>query len=279
MKRKILRMFNDSEYHGYDISKHLAEESTAVELSRLYRVLNDMENEGLLKGRWEKSERGPRKKVYSLGKGGVEEREKMLLEAIETVHAHYDQYIMGLPQEYSVFDSIVGKLLETPSDGNLGLITPVFASIHHRLILMINEKSPEATIYLISPQHIEIDPSLQNIIQLDGFYNDIPLKEDFLDILAIIGVPPVNLIEKCCMEWKRSLAKGGKLAILTPTVLIEKFQHPMPIGQFIENYEHTSTNRYEFPDKEKLDELLKANFNEVSYDKIIHISTYIARND
>jgi DNA-binding PadR family transcriptional regulator len=273
-------MFNDSEYHGYDINKHLAEESADVELSRLYRVLNDMENEGILKGHWEKNDRGPRKKVYSLGEKGIQEREKMLLEAIETVHAHYDQYIMGLPPEHSVFELIVNKLLEeTPEEGNLGFITPVFASIHHRILLTINKKRPEATVYLISPHQIELDNQLQNIIQLDGFYNDIPLKEDFLAVLTIVGIPPVNLIDKCITEWKRSLASGGRLAILTPTVLVEKFHHPMPIGQFIENYEHTATRKQEFPNRESLEGLLRANFYEVISEKIIHVSTFFARND
>lgn len=238
-----------------------------------------MSNEGLLEGRWEKSERGPRKRMYSLGKKGLQEREKMLLEAIETVHAHYESYLMHLPLEYNVFDTIVAKVLEDIRlDCNLGFVTPGYSSIHHRLLSTINAICPEATVYLITPQQVDLDPKLRNIIQMDGFYNDIPLKEGYLDILTIIGIPPKNLVEKSLAEWKRSIVSGGKLAILTPTILIEQFQHPMPIGQFIENYEHTSTKRHEFPDKDTLDELIKANFSDMTQDKIVHITTIFAMN-
>jgi len=56
-----------------------------------------------------------------------------------------------------------------------------------------------------------------------------------------------------------------------------KVARSTPIGQFIENYEHTSTRKHEFPSNEMLEELLGSSFEAVTRDKIIHITLYLAR--
>lgn len=275
LKRSILRLFQNQEHHGYDVRGKLAEEGEEVELSRLYRVLNDMSRDGLLEGRWEKSQRGPRKRVYILGEKGLIERKKMLMEAIELVHSHYDEYIMTLPSEQSVFDIIVKKFSRELPDPKIAIITPFFATIHRRLITTIDLYIPEATIYLIMPSTEEIDLSLPNLIQMKGFFNNIPLKKDMVDLLIIIGVPTVDSLRTSIAEWKRSLKPEGRLAIITPTVLIEEFQHPMHIGNYIEFIEHTDNKRFETPNKETLERVLENNFSNIKKDKIIHLTIYM----
>ena len=278
LKKNIIQMFNDSEIHGYDIGKKLAEKSEEIELSRLYRVLNDMAREGLLTGRWEKSERGPRKKLYSLDKKGMEEKERMLLEAIEIVHDHYDKYIMGLPREHSVFEILVSKILkEITGSPNIVYITPFFASIHHRMITTILEKLPESNIYLIMPRHEEIGLKAPNLVQMEGFYADIPLKQNFCDLVFVVGVPPVNMLDKSIVEWKRSLNEGGKIAIVTPSILLEEIYHPMPIGKFIENKEHTATKRFDFPSLDEFETKLTSEFESFTKYTIIHLTSYIVQ--
>jgi DNA-binding PadR family transcriptional regulator len=48
-------MIGRRELYGYEIHKMLAIEGSDVEISRLYRILNEMSKEGLLEGRWAKS--------------------------------------------------------------------------------------------------------------------------------------------------------------------------------------------------------------------------------
>lgn len=278
LKRNIIQMFNDGEIHGYDIAKKLAEKSEEIELSRLYRVLNDMAREGLLIGRWEKSDRGPRKKMYILDKKGNEEKKKMLLEAIEIVHDHYDKYINDLPREFSVFEILVDKITKgITGSPNIAYITPFFASIHHRMITTILEHMPESNIYLIMPRQEEVSLSSPRLVQMEGFYTDIPLKENFNDIVFITGIPPLNILDKAIVEWKRSLKEGGKIAIVTPKILLEETHHPMPIGKFIENMEHTATKKFEFPSLEEFETKLTSEFDSFTKYNIIHLTTYIVR--
>ena len=278
LRKNIIQMFNDTEIHGYDISKKLAEKSEEIELSRLYRVLNDMAREGILIGRWVKSERGPRKKVYSLDTKGIEEREKMLLKAIEIVHDHYDKYIMDLPSEHSVFEILVGKIAkELKNSPNIVYITPFFATIHHRMINTILEHLPGANVYLIMPRQVEISLKTPNLVQMEGFYADIPLKQNLCDLILITGVPPVNILDKAIVEWKRCLKDGGKVAIVTPSILLEEAHHPMPIGTFIENKEHRATNRFEFPILQDFESTLKTEFDSFTKYEIIHLTSYIVQ--
>lgn len=278
LKRNIIQMFNDTEIHGYDIGKKLAEKSEEIELSRLYRVLNDMAREGLLIGRWEKSDRGPRKKLYSLDKKGRDAKEKLLLEAIETVHDHYDKYLMGLPREYSVFDILVDKIVkEITGSPNIVYITPFFTSIHHRMITTILEHLPESNIYLIMPRQEEISLNSPRLVQMEGFYTDIPLKENFCDLIFIVGVPPENMLDNSILEWKRSLKEGGQIAIVTPSILLEKVYDPMPIGKFIEYKEHTATKRFDFPSLEEFENTLTSEFDSFMKYTIIHLTSYIVQ--
>jgi DNA-binding PadR family transcriptional regulator len=278
LKRKILQMFNDNEFHGYDISKKLAKDSKEIELSRLYRVLNDMAREGFLVGRWEKSERGPRKKVYSLDTKGIEEREKMLLDAIEIVHNHYDQYIMSLPREYSVFEILVSKMVkEMEGEPNIVYIAPFFSNIHHRMISTILDYLPGASVYLVMPKNEEISLDTPSLIQMEGFFSDIPLKNQYADLLFVTGVPPVNSVDKSIEEWKRCLKEDGKIAIVTPSILLEEAYHPMPIGTFIENKEHNATKRFDFPSLEEFEDKLVSNFTSFTKYTIIHLTSYIVK--
>jgi len=48
-------LFGNREFYGYEVHKVLVSEDVKVEISRLYRVHNEMMREVLLEGRWKKS--------------------------------------------------------------------------------------------------------------------------------------------------------------------------------------------------------------------------------
>ena len=85
---------------------------------------------------------------------------------------------------------------------------------------------------------IEIITNLTDLNILDGTYNNLPFKNDFLDCLVIIDLPKIDILEESLKEWQRALKSNGRLTILTPTILIEKQKHPMTIGDFVEKHEH-----------------------------------------
>jgi DNA-binding PadR family transcriptional regulator len=68
----MLEVFADGneELHGYAVHRKLLSRDIHVPLSRLYQVLHEMLDEGLLEDRWERSRSGPKKRVYHLSRMG-----------------------------------------------------------------------------------------------------------------------------------------------------------------------------------------------------------------
>jgi hypothetical protein len=66
------------------------------------------------------------------------------------------------------------------------------------------------------PRKEEITLKSPNLLQMEGFYTDITLKQDFGDLIFVTGVPPDKTLEKSIEEWKRYLKEEGKLVIVTP---------------------------------------------------------------
>ena len=91
----VLKLSGGREFYGYDLHKKLTSEVAEVEISRFYRVLIRMLNEGLLKSRWEKSSFGPRRRVYLLGEKGRKELDRILLDSIQTIHDFYADYLQN----------------------------------------------------------------------------------------------------------------------------------------------------------------------------------------
>ncbi len=66
LKRSILRMSNGREFYGYEVHKKLVQEGVKIEISFLYRVLNEMLKENYLTSRWEKCVTGPKESTRSV---------------------------------------------------------------------------------------------------------------------------------------------------------------------------------------------------------------------
>lgn len=272
-KRIILKMFGDREFYGYEVHKTLASEDIKMEISRLYRVLNEMMREELLTGRWVKSQLGPRKRVYQIGRKGRKELDRILLGAIKTVHMFYGKYLMSLLPEVNVLGNVFGQLtvgLEEKS--NIACVTPQYSPMHERFMRYVHKISPQGKIYVIKPSSVQIDLKLDNLTVLAGSYTSIFLRRDFLDLLVIIDLPSKNSLAPAFKEWSRVLRQGGKLAILTPTILVQKYEDPMTIGDFVEKYEHETIEQREMVDKEFLQQVLNSHFNKVEEREVVHMT-------
>ena len=91
--------------------------------------------------------------------------------------------------------------------------------------------------------------------------------------MIVVDLPPKDSINRALMEWHRVLKPNGKLAILTPTVLIEKYDDPLTIGDFIEKHEHETIERGEHFDREILEEQLKHYFSTIEEKSFVHMTT------
>ncbi|MGA2308632.1 MAG: helix-turn-helix transcriptional regulator [Candidatus Bathyarchaeia archaeon] len=277
LKKIVLRMFGSREFYGYEVHKKLASEKIEVGISRLYRVLTGMLQVGLLEGRWEKGQLGPRKRVYRIGEKGKKEREKLLLDAIETVHGFYSEYLLNLPAKTNVLNSMC-KLLSSNVDrkGEIAYISSQYSVMHEKILHYLHGKVPQAKIYFIKPASLAVDRNFDNLWFLNGTYDNIPLRSGFVDLEIVAKVPEKDSLEKSLSEWHRVLKQSGTLAIVTPTVLIRKYKDPLSIGNFIEKYEHEALEKGEYMETEPLRALLQKFFHKVEEKQIVHMTIFLA---
>lgn len=239
LKRAILLLLRNDELYGYDINRRLAQQGMSSNISRLYGVLNDMQKDMLLWDRWERSSKGPRKKMYSLTDQGKVALNEILLDAISTVHLFYGDYLRSLFPRVDVFGDIMRMLSDGLQNGDsIAYISNSFSGINQVLVKNIHEKNPEGKLYLIKPRDHDVNLEMENVNVLDGGYHDLPFKDNFIDRLIVIGVPSLETVVESTTEWRRVIKDEGRLNIITPSILVQKHYEPVTIGDFVEKYEH-----------------------------------------
>jgi PadR family transcriptional regulator PadR len=278
LKKAILLMLRNNELYGYDINRRLAQQDMSSNISRLYGILNEMQKDRLLMDRWERSKEGPRKKMYSLTDKGREALNEILLAAISTVHLFYGDYLRSLFPKVDVFGNILNVLTEGMEQGdNLGYISNSFSGINQVLLKSLHAKNPSGKLYLIKPDSLGLNTDLENANVFDGTYNDLPFKDDFIDRLIVIGVPTPETLVESTKEWRRVIKEGGRLTIVTPTILIQEHEEPMTIGDYVEKHEHQVIEKGSLIDHELFMSSLRDNFSEVVEREATHM-TFITAN-
>jgi hypothetical protein len=232
-----------------------------------------MLKEELLESVWKKSRRGPKKRMYRLGEQGKAALNEIFVDAIKTVHSFYGRYLVSLIPKINVFEEIYQLLTnELKGDESLIFITMGFTPMHEMIIQNLHSKLPHGKIFLIKPSSIPVELNLDNLVSLDGFYNNIPLKNDYADCMIVIDLPKRERLERALKEWHRVIKSDGKLALLTPSILLEKYDDPLTIGDFIEKHEHETIEKGEHIDKELLEQQLKQYFNKMDEKSIVHMT-------
>jgi DNA-binding PadR family transcriptional regulator len=278
IKKSILRIFRDSELYGYDIHKKLSTMDVDIDLSRLYRILNDMKKEGLLESRWEKSRSGPRKRMYRVTEGGKGKLQEILLEAIEVVHSFYGEYLMNLPPENNPLIEIIDLMTDSfQGNENVAYITTKPFGVNEIIISIILKKLPEGKLYLVKPRSVEVTLDVNRFFTLGGSYEDVPLKNDFVDLNIVIDLPREELLREAVEEWERILVPNGRLAILTPTALVKNNEALLSIGDFVEKYEHEIIEKGRTIDERLLDSALTKSFVDIDKRDIVHMMLIRAR--
>ncbi|MGB8781087.1 MAG: helix-turn-helix transcriptional regulator [Candidatus Bathyarchaeia archaeon] len=277
LKKVVLKMYGSREFYGYEVHKELASEKVDVGISRLYRVLTEMLREGLLEGRWEKGQLGPRRRVYRIGRKGKEERKKLLLEAIDTVHGFYSEYLLNLPAETNVLNSAV-KLLSSNVDrkGEIAFISPAYSVMHEKILHKLHNEMPQAKIYFVKPASLTVDLNFDNLWFLNGTCDNIPLKDGYVDLAIIAEAPKKDCLEESLTEVHRVLKQDGTLTIVIPTILVCKNEDPLSIGNFIEKYEHEASEKRDYVEAETLKALMQKLFNNVEEKRIVHMTYFLA---
>ncbi|MFW9967913.1 MAG: PadR family transcriptional regulator [Candidatus Thorarchaeota archaeon] len=273
LKKKILRMFGTSEFYGYEVHQELVERSINVGIGRLYAILGEMKTDGLLNDRWEKSDSGPKRRVYSIAAKGKLERERILIESIKTVHDFYIEYLLSLPPKLSAFNALASLLLKgMGKEISIGYVAPGISETIKRLLRQLQKERPRANIYAICPKTANPELDVEGILQLDGTLQDIPIKDDYLSLLAVTGNIKRTNLDACLLEWRRVIKPKGKLAIVSPTALIARYEEPLSIGEFIEQREHPTPEGDNYLDVNVLRTSLEKYFRTVREERVVHIT-------
>jgi DNA-binding PadR family transcriptional regulator len=279
LKKVILRTSGSGEFYGYKIHKQLASKKIEVSTSRLYRTLAEMVRQGLLDSQWQKGQLGPRQRIYELAEKGRKEREKILLDAIATVHGFYSDYLLNLPAKTNVFNKICRILSDNLSGKpDIGYVTSDYSVMHEKILRGLRREIPETNIYFVKPPSLAVDIDLENLWFLNGTYDSIPLKQGYVDLLIIVGVPHERSLEKSLKEWHRVLKHGGRLGLCVPTVFMHRYDDPLSIGNFIEKYEHKTLEEGQYIEADEIKALLRKPFQKVEEQQIVHITVFLAYN-
>lgn len=276
LKDAILRLAGKREFYGYEMHKELEQKKIRIGIGRLYSILSEMKEEGLLKDRWEKSQSGPERRIYRIDKKGESEREKILMEAIRTVHEFYTEYLQDLPPKSSAFKVISGILTrEIPKDANVAYVATRFSGPVKSIITQMREDISDGRIYTVSAPKEPPALGLEDVFTIEGVFDDIPMKDEYLDLLVISGNIDNKCLERCLSEWKRVLSKNGTLAIVIPTATITTYNDPLGIGEFVEQREHPRINGEGMLDSETLLAEMRRHFERVDEQKVVHISVLL----
>lgn len=279
LRNIILKTFREKEFYGYDIHKKLVSEGLSIELGRLYKVLNQMLRDEWLESTWEKSVKGPKKKLYKLGKKGKEELNRILINAIRTIHKAYGEYLLSLPPERSVFRIITQKIVGNQKGQFAVVLVAESASpMYRRLLKGIREMLPDVRIYVVKPKSLILKMELENIVYLEGSLENIPLKNNYVDILITTNLPRNENIENSTKEWRRAIKKTGRMTLLSPNVLFAFHQDPLTIGDFMEKWEHEIYENRKAGEGKVLLDSLRNHFSSVEEINVVHMKLILAKN-
>lgn len=273
LRKTILRMAGTRNFYGYEIHQRLSEKGIKVGIGRLYSILGEMKSDGLLHDAWEKSKTGPKRRVYCISPKGGKEREMILMDAIRTVHDFYIEYLLDLPPGLSAFNRIAELLTKGIGEEiNIGYAVPTISSSMKRLLQKLKENRPRANIYVFCPKTATTDLDIDDILTLDGTLEDIPTKDDYLDLLMATGNIRKECLDACLTEWRRVLHPKGRVAVVTPSALIADYKDPLGIGEFIEMREHPPTAGDDHLNGSMLKTALREHFKKVKEERVVHIT-------
>jgi len=277
LRQIILQTFKRGEFYGYNVHKKLTSVGINVEAGRLYKVLNQMLKDNWLESRWEKSSIGPKKKVYKLGEEGKAELDKLLMNAVRTIHKAYGEYLFGLPREKDIFEAIsLIVACENARQCNMVLVVDSPSPMYQRLLGSIQNRMENLNIFIVKPKKMVFSLNLKNTVNVEGDFQNIPLKDNYVDLLMVTSIPRNEIIEKAAKEWRRVVNNRGKIAILSPRVLFGDCEDPLMIGDFIEKWEHQIYENRKLGEGKMLITYLKKYFLKIKETNIVHMKLILA---
>lgn len=273
LKRIILKECSNGQFYGYEINKKLAAKGIRIEIGHLYIILNQMEKEKLITSHWEKSSKGPQKKYYKIAENGEKSLNEDTLKAIQTIHEAYGTYLMAIRPQKSVFHKIAQLVSgKNSKKGNITYFTDDFSPMNERLLSALQDLRPESTNYVVRPKEKQSNPREEKTVYLQGEYDNLPLKNEFSNLLIVNGFPKKDKMLSSIQEWARILCENGRIGIIVPSIILHTPKDPMSMTDFIEQLEHKTSEKYDF---RWIIENMSNYFGDVEENEILHITVIV----
>jgi len=157
-------------------------------------------------------------------------------------------------------------------DATIAYAATGFSEPLKKLLSMLQVEVPESTLYIVCPKSAAEKLGLDTMLVLDGTFEDIPIKDDYLDLLVVTGNIRSDRLETCLTEWHRVVGQDGSLALVTPTAVIASYEEPLGIGEFIEKREHPPPENDENFSGELLTQHMSKYFERVEQKQVVHIT-------
>lgn len=229
LEKVIVRLLLDRELSGYDIHKELSLKGVKIRSNYLYMILTALHERGMLRDRWVESSNGPRRHLYSLSKRGEEEFRGMLKESVNLLmdaFVHANVNARDVPDHSDSIKAMFSSLrIPPPSRGSKYVVTvPSFDPLlcYPIAFHILSETFADASIFVIKPPGVKMMEDRSNLTFLDGWRQDIPLKDGFADYLMLEGFPRDASQEDVISECARVLKDDGHLIIRHPTVMTDE---------------------------------------------------------
>ncbi len=271
-KSIILRMLKNRGMNGYEMSRQLQSKDIRTDLTSLYRILKNMEKEGYTESEWRKSSFGPKKRVYKLTEKGRGELNRMLREAIITVHDFYQEYLAQLPSQKSLLQKL-STLLSANMKVRENVLIVAPKVFYEWMVSSIYERV--GRVYLIKPTTMKIAHNYSNLTILEGSTDNIPLRENFADGIRVHGA--LGNTDNALRELSRVLKGDGVLAVVTP-YFSRRSEEPLTFAEFIEKVEQEISAEDKLAlDYESFKSQLTNFFHKVRTYRLGHLAIFIAK--
>ncbi|UCE11535.1 MAG: helix-turn-helix transcriptional regulator [Candidatus Thorarchaeota archaeon] len=218
-----MMMLDRAPCHGYELRRQLIPTVGDVEITKLYRILRDMEKEGLVNSEEFKGPHGPKRRVYTVGPTGERRLQTMLGEAIGVVLHFYDAFRhFSMIEEFGKAESMQ---FEVP-DGKV--LVSILSPLMYRetgTVQILEQWGETRPLHVLGDSGIW-EQKKAKFERVEGLPWNVSSKSTQFKEFWILGTPPRSLLPRTIMEAKRILEPEGILRMIAPFAFFDEPSAP-----------------------------------------------------
>jgi hypothetical protein len=191
-----------------------------------------MEAEELIIGKIHPSPKGPKRKIFHLGKRGRKKTRELLKDAMKLVLQFYDVFRCYAAKD--MYDNIHNDGIRTAESARGGVLFaayPMLSERHRSIIEYIASRNGKSKLNILGDASF-LEGSNFRYQSISGNQYDIPVRSSKYREVWTSGLPLKRDLPPAIDEWKRVLCHGGIIRIIAPFVFFEEPKEPC-LGEFI----------------------------------------------